>query len=68
MIGIGQLIKIANLQDLKHQLMILHEACEPLTLLHSVPFRVQLGFLAVAGDVFDDILFCAVIFPKRCLG
>ena len=24
--------------------------------------------LAVAGDVFDGVLFCAVIFPTRCLG
>ena len=25
-------------------------------------------YLAVAGDVFDGILFCAVLFPTRCLG
>ena len=24
--------------------------------------------LAVAGDVFDGTLFCAVLFPMRCLG
>ena len=24
--------------------------------------------LAVAGGVFDDVLFCAVLFPTRCLG
>ena len=23
--------------------------------------------LAVAGDVFDAVLFCAVLFPTRCL-
>ena len=23
---------------------------------------------AVAGDVFNGVLFCAVIFPTRCLG
>ena len=23
--------------------------------------------LAVAGDVFDGVLFCAVLFPTRCL-
>ena len=25
-------------------------------------------YLAVAGDVFDGVLFCAVPFPTRCLG
>ena len=24
--------------------------------------------LAVACDVFDGVLFCAVLFPTRCLG
>ena len=24
--------------------------------------------LAVAGNVFDGVLFCAVLFPTRCLG
>ena len=24
--------------------------------------------LAVAGDIFDGVLFCAVLFPMRCLG
>ena len=24
--------------------------------------------LAVADDVFDGVLFCAVLFPTRCLG
>ena len=24
--------------------------------------------LAVAGDVFDGIFFCPVLFPTRCLG
>ena len=23
---------------------------------------------AIAGDVFDSVLFCAVLFPRRCLG
>ena len=25
-------------------------------------------YLAVAGDVFDGVLFYAVLFPTRCLG
>ena len=25
-------------------------------------------YLAVAGDVFDGVLFSAVLFPTRCLG
>ena len=24
--------------------------------------------LAVAGDVFDGVLFCALLFPLKCLG
>ena len=24
--------------------------------------------LVVAGDVFDGVLFCVVLFPTRCLG
>ena len=24
--------------------------------------------MAVAGDVFDGVLFCAALFPMRCLG
>ena len=24
--------------------------------------------LAVAGDVFNGVLFCTVVFPTRCLG
>ena len=24
--------------------------------------------LAVAGDVFGGVLYCAVLFPTRCLG
>ena len=24
-------------------------------------------YLAVTGDVFDGVLFCAVLFPTRCI-
>ena len=34
----------------------------------SQPVWEMTVHLAVAGDVIDDVLFCAVFFPKRCLG
>ena len=29
--------------------------------------RLAGDYLAVVGDVFDDVLFCAVLFPICCL-
>ena len=35
---------------------------------YFIIIREQPVHPAVAGDVFDGVLFCAVIFPTRCLG
>ena len=41
--------------------------CSMLDYSRCPPVWEMVAHLAITGDVFDGVLFCAVLFPTRCL-